>query len=421
MDPDSGHGAGSGAGPVGLRARAHSRGVPRARRRGHVDPAESRRGVRARSPAALVHAAHLHVSPRRLAAPDRQHVVPLGLREQRRGFDGPRPVPRVLSAVRPRRGRRADLREPRQRHPDGRRLGGDQRRDGRLRHPVSARAGAHAGVPVHLRHPHRGSGLPDARLLVPPPVARGQRRARRGRGRGRLLGARGRIRRRRAAHLGLQGSGAGQPAPRARAVRVVARTRLGPRAGGAWRQARLAEYVPTHVRPACPRRDRRLVRRPIRRSRRAPESRDAAGTGLGGGGAGQSQRRRAAGGHAAHQANGQEAMAGGVAAPGGDADGPDDAVGRRHARPGAPALCQGPPPGARGPARGDGRDPAADPGRRGLRLPHVRRDRGGGARGLRHSGGGGVHRVSRRGSPRSRSGSARSAPRWPRARRRSTS
>ena len=47
-----------------------------------------------------------------------------------------------------------------------------------------------------------------------------------------------------------------------------------------------AEYVPTHVRPACPRRDRRLVRRPIRRSRRAPESRDAAGAGLGRGGRG---------------------------------------------------------------------------------------------------------------------------------------
>ena len=37
---------------------------------------------------ALVHAAHLDVPPRRLAPPDRQHVVPLALREQRRGCEG---------------------------------------------------------------------------------------------------------------------------------------------------------------------------------------------------------------------------------------------------------------------------------------------------------------------------------------------
>ena len=73
------------------------------------------------------------------------------------------------------------------------------------------------------------------------------------------------------------------------------------------------------------------------------------------------------------------------------------------------------------PARGDGREPAADQGRRGVRLPRVRRRprsrrwRAPAFRSRRCRPG------SRRASPRSSSASPRSAPRWPRARRRSTS
>ena len=143
-------------------------------------------------------------------------------------------------------------------------------------------------------------------------------------------------------------------------------------------------------------RDRAVRRRAPGRAGGAPEPRDAARARLGRGGPGQPERRGAPRGDPPHAADGQEAMAGRLAAPRRHPDGPDHALGRRHARPGAAALRQGAAAGPRRPARGDGRDAAPDPGRRGLRLPHLRRDRGRGARGLGHSGGGGVDRVSRR-------------------------
>ena len=47
------------------------------------------------------------VPARELGAPAREHALPLDLREQRRGRDGPRPLPRLLPRRRLRRGARA--------------------------------------------------------------------------------------------------------------------------------------------------------------------------------------------------------------------------------------------------------------------------------------------------------------------------
>ena len=297
------------------------------------------------------------------------------------------------TSVRARGGRHADVHEPDQHRSDGRRIGRDQRRDGRLRHPVSARPDPHDGVPVHLR----------TRIVVPAYLMLGYwfllqllgGSAAQRRGRGRVLGARRRLRRRCAAHLGVQGrrsSWSSTARSRGRWSRSASGSGL-PR-----RRRRMApgssRGVCSHLCPTrCPWRESPSLAAPFDvpvapRNPGMPLELDWVR-----GGAGQPQRRRAARGHAAHPANGQEGVAGGVAAPRHHADGPDDAVRRRHARPGAPALRQGPPAGARGPARGDGRDPAADQGRRGLRLPHVRRHRGGRARGLGHSGRRGVDRV----------------------------
>ena len=117
----------------------------------------------------LVHRPHAHVPARRLVPPDREHVVPLGVRRQRRGRDGRRALRRLLRAVRPGGVRRAGARESVEPHPDGGRLGRDRRRDGRLRAALPARARAPAGRLLRVREPHRGAGLPDARLLVPAP------------------------------------------------------------------------------------------------------------------------------------------------------------------------------------------------------------------------------------------------------------
>src|SRR6056297_264909 len=52
----------------------------------------------------LVHGRHIHVPARWLVPPDRQYVVPLHLRQQRRGLHGPHPLRDLLPAVRPRGG-----------------------------------------------------------------------------------------------------------------------------------------------------------------------------------------------------------------------------------------------------------------------------------------------------------------------------
>ena len=57
--------------------------------------------------------------------------------------------------------------ESHQRDPDGRRLGGDQRRDGRVCRALSPGPGPHADRSRLLHHPDRGAGLPHAGLLVP--------------------------------------------------------------------------------------------------------------------------------------------------------------------------------------------------------------------------------------------------------------
>ena len=238
-----------------------------------------------------------------------------------------------------------------------------------------------------------------------------------GRGWRGVLGARGRVPRRRGADLDLQGSRAGAAAPGAGPLRLSA----GDRPSCAWRRPRSAAYVLHHVRPPATRRVAPSAAAPfdvpvaprnpgmpleldwveeVRVNRSAVERRAAT---------------------LADPADGQEGVAGGLAAPRRHPDGPHDPLGRRHAGPGAPALRQGAPAGAGRPAGGDGRRAAAHPGRRGLRVPHLRRDRGGGARGLGDSGGGGLDRFPGRALAASRSASGRSARRWPRARRRSTS
>ena len=86
------------------------------RRRARSDRAE--RGLRAQRFGLVAHADHVDVHARRLVAHHRQHVVPVDLRQQRRGCDGACAFRRVLSALRPRGRGRADC--SRIRHPSSR-------------------------------------------------------------------------------------------------------------------------------------------------------------------------------------------------------------------------------------------------------------------------------------------------------------
>ena len=133
---------------------------------------------------------------------------------------------------------------------------------------------------------------------------------------------------------------------------------------------------------------------PAGRAGGAPESGDAAGARLGRGGAGQSQRGRAPRRDAPDPADREEGVAGGLAAARGHADGPDHALGRRHAGQGAPALRQGAPAGARrtcsrrwGPRSSRSGSPRSASTTASWRR-RWRRSRD------RHSGRGGVHRIS---------------------------
>ena len=100
---------------------------------------------------------HLHVDvhARLVDAPHRQHVVPVALREQRRRLDDPAAVPDFLPHLRRRRGAGAGGGRPRICHPDGRRLGCDQRRHGCLPRALSARPRLHAGDARLLLDHHR--------------------------------------------------------------------------------------------------------------------------------------------------------------------------------------------------------------------------------------------------------------------------
>ncbi len=124
--------------------------------------------------------------------------------------------------------------------------------------------------------------------------------------------------------------------------------------------------------------------------RHAPRAR------LGRGGPGQPQCGGAARGDAPDPPDGEARMAGGMAPSRRHPDGPHHPLRRRHSRPGPAALRQGPAPGPGRPARGDGRRPVAHPSGCRLRLPHLRRDGARCARRLGDSGGGGIHRLSRR-------------------------
>src|SRR5207247_570578 len=119
---------------------------------------------------ALVDGAHLDVHARRLVPPGRQHVVPVGVREQHRGFDGACPIRRVLPAVWGGGRGGAGAGGPELGGADGRRLGRNQRRDGRLRLVVPARTGAHARDPGVFRDDRRAAGVGDAVLLVVAPA-----------------------------------------------------------------------------------------------------------------------------------------------------------------------------------------------------------------------------------------------------------
>ena len=74
---------------------------------------------------------HLDVPARFLDAPDREHVVPVALRQQRRGCDDAVALRRLLSVVRSGRCHHAGRGRSHVGGADGRRLGCDQWRDGR--------------------------------------------------------------------------------------------------------------------------------------------------------------------------------------------------------------------------------------------------------------------------------------------------
>ena len=113
-----------------------------------------RRGQRARQPGSRVaDPAVGDVHARRLDPPDRQHAVPVRLRQQRRGRDGPRRVPAVLPARRPRGIADAVRHRHELRGAEHRRQRRDRRRARRLRPaaPARPRADGHPAARVRLR------------------------------------------------------------------------------------------------------------------------------------------------------------------------------------------------------------------------------------------------------------------------------
>src|SRR5262245_7383744 len=179
-----GRGFSASAGARGLRPRADPRRADRHGAAGHEVPHGRRARLSHRSRPAGLARLHLDVPARVLDAPDRQHVVPVGLRRQHRGLDGARSLHDLLSALRDRRGPAAGRLQPGLGHPDGRRLGRHQRRHGRLSDPVPARTRLRAGLSRVLRHLDRAAGVDDAALLGGHPVPeRSVRAVRRGAGR----------------------------------------------------------------------------------------------------------------------------------------------------------------------------------------------------------------------------------------------
>ena len=112
------------------------------------------------------------VPARELAAPAREHALPLDLRQQRRGRDGPLPLPRLLLRGRVRRRARADGRDAAvlghggREHPDDRRERRDRRRPRRVLRAPPPRARRDAA----LRLPARaalGDVLPRRLVRLP--------------------------------------------------------------------------------------------------------------------------------------------------------------------------------------------------------------------------------------------------------------
>src|SRR5437773_6170873 len=209
---------GAGA-PRALARRVRLRPDPgRAHRRaaaGHTLSHGRRSRVSHRSGPAARQRADLDVSAWLVDAPARQHVVPVAVRQQHRGLDGPRALRGVLSRVRRRGGAGAGRRQSALGGADGRRLGRDQRRHGRLPRALPARARLHAAA--HRLLHRRVAGVDDAALLAGPAVR--QRAPRFGHGRDRwrrVLGARRRLRDRHGAGEALRPSRRRPRAPRGR-------------------------------------------------------------------------------------------------------------------------------------------------------------------------------------------------------------
>src|SRR5262249_43478827 len=113
--------------------------------------------------------AHRDVRARGLAAPARQHAVPAGLREQRRGPVPQDTVPDLLCGLRLRRGVRVRVRPPRLRRATGRRVRRHRRGARRLPGPVPEGQGVEPGaVPVlyPAAHPRVGRARPVVRAAV---------------------------------------------------------------------------------------------------------------------------------------------------------------------------------------------------------------------------------------------------------------
>src|SRR6266498_3544030 len=168
--------------------------------------------------------AHRHVPARRLAAPARQHAVPVGVRQQRRGPPRPRPLPALLPGLWLRGDLRLRPHRPEQPRDPGRGVRRDRRGARRLPDPVPEGPG-HQPDPLPVLPARPVPGVDRARLLVRPAVhllpGRGSRR---GIQRG-LLRAHRRVRRWRGADHRPRRA---EPCPPPTAVVAASLTPLGP-------------------------------------------------------------------------------------------------------------------------------------------------------------------------------------------------
>src|SRR5713226_2616898 len=169
---------GTGAiGAVGMRARADPGRAAAHREAGEWRGARAWHRLPGRCRAEVLDGDLVDVYPWWLAAPHRQHAVPLGLREQHRRRDGPWKIHRLLSVMRHRGGGDANAPEPALDRPYGRSLGRNQRCAGGVPAALSQRAGPHADHFAHLHHVRRAASVGDAWLLGRSPTSRRTRGA----------------------------------------------------------------------------------------------------------------------------------------------------------------------------------------------------------------------------------------------------